>query len=96
MSKVKYFSGKTELNSAQPMRNSDFDKQFPYASGRRYDSFSMWVGRDAGGLMPVDRIITYKSNPSMHECDSRCANATGRVMKCECSCGGKNHGQGAK
>jgi hypothetical protein len=30
-----------------------------------------------------------------HKCDDRCINATGRVMKCECSCGGKNHGKGA-
>ena len=45
--------------------------------------------------VPVDRKIEYKSNPSKHPCDARCYNATGKIMKCECSCGGKNHGLGA-
>lgn len=40
------------------------------------------------------RRIEYKSNPSRHECDDRCKFATGKHMKCECSCGGKNHGKG--
>lgn len=43
----------------------------------------------------VTRSVEYKSFASKHVCDSRCYNATGRVMKCECSCGGKNHGKGA-
>ena len=47
------------------------------------------------GYVKVERSIRYKSNPSKHECDARCINATGRVMNCECSCGGKNHGKGA-
>jgi hypothetical protein len=47
------------------------------------------------GYVKVERSIRYKSNPSRHECDARCVNATGRVMNCECSCGGKNHGKGA-
>lgn len=42
----------------------------------------------------VDRTIEYKSSPSRHECDDRCIHATGRTMRCECSCGGKNHGKG--
>lgn len=41
------------------------------------------------------RKVELKSNPSRHVCDDRCINATGRIMKCECSCGGKNHGRGA-
>lgn len=44
--------------------------------------------------LPVERIVNYKSNPSKHECDARCMNASGRTMNCECSCGGKNHGKG--
>lgn len=40
------------------------------------------------------RKVEMKSNPSRHVCDDRCINATGRIMKCECSCGGKNHGMG--
>lgn len=43
----------------------------------------------------ISRVIEYKSSPSRHECDARCINATGRIMKCECKCGGKNHGKGA-
>jgi hypothetical protein len=43
----------------------------------------------------VERSIEYKAFASKHECDARCINATGRIMKCECSCGGKNHGNGA-
>ena len=43
----------------------------------------------------IERVVEYKSNPSKHECDARCINATGRTMQCECSCGGKNHGRGA-
>lgn len=45
--------------------------------------------------LPANRIVRYKSNPSKHECDARCMNASGRTMNCECSCGGKNHGKGA-
>ena len=47
------------------------------------------------GWLRSTRIVEFKSNPSRHECDARCMNATGRVMKCECSCGGKNHGKHA-
>lgn len=52
------------------------------------------------GLLPTgervkaSRAIEYKSHPSKHVCDVRCMGATGRTMKCECSCGGKNHGRG--
>ena len=42
----------------------------------------------------VERSIEYKAFASKHECDERCMNATGRIMKCECRCGGKNHGKG--
>jgi len=41
------------------------------------------------------RQIEYKAFASKHECDARCLHAQGRVMKCECSCGGKNHGRGS-
>jgi hypothetical protein len=43
----------------------------------------------------AEREIEYRAFASKHTCDDRCINATGRVMKCECSCGGKNHGKGA-
>lgn len=41
------------------------------------------------------RLIEFKSQPRRHACDARCLNATGRIMKCECSCNGKNHGRGS-
>lgn len=107
MAKVLYFNGETELTALQPMKNAEFSKRFPGVNGRRYDGFSMKVGRVASEkpvyvqgqgwtetLLPVERIINFKSNPSRHECDARCMNATGRTMNCECSCGGKNHGRG--
>ena len=49
---------------------------------------------ESGTWIKTTRKVEYKSMPSRHECDSRCFNATGRVMKCECACGGKNHGRG--
>jgi hypothetical protein len=106
MAKVLYFNGETELTSIQPMKNAEFYKRFPEVKGRRYDSFSMKVGRIssekpvyvqgqgwAETLLPVERTINFKSNPSLHVCDGRCLNAKGH--NCECSCGGKNHGRGS-
>lgn len=46
-----------------------------------------------GSTMQADRKIEYKRNPSLHKCDARCESAKGH--KCECSCGGKNHGVAA-
>lgn len=46
------------------------------------------------GWVRVTRQVEMKSTPSLHECDDRCMFATGRTMRCECSCGGKNHGKG--
>lgn len=43
----------------------------------------------------TNRKVEYKTFASKHVCDARCMNATGRIMKCECACGGKNHGIGA-
>jgi hypothetical protein len=51
-------------------------------------------GFNAGSWIKTNRKVEMKSNPTRHVCDSRCLNATGRIMKCECSCGGKNHGRG--
>jgi hypothetical protein len=50
---------------------------------------------DGLGWVRVTRKVEMKSFPIRHECDARCMNATGRIMKCECACGGKNHGRGA-
>jgi len=40
------------------------------------------------------RMIEMKRNPTRHECGPQCRQASGKVMRCECSCGGKNHGKG--
>jgi hypothetical protein len=108
MAKVLYFSGEIELASIRPLSNKEFADRFPGVKGRKYDGFSMQVGRRADVapvfvagqgwtevLLPVDRVINYSTAPSKHECDARCMNASGRTMNCECSCGGKNHGRGA-
>lgn len=50
--------------------------------------------RVSGRWVQCNRVVEFKSNPSRHECDARCIDATGRIMKCECACGGKNHGRG--
>jgi hypothetical protein len=51
---------------------------------------------DAGSRtwLRATRVVIRKAMPTLHECDSRCYNAHGRTMQCECSCGGKNHGKG--
>ena len=58
--------------------------------------------KEVAGFDPIsrkwvlcNRKVEYKTNnPTRHVCDDRCMNATGRSMKCECRCGGKNHGKG--
>jgi predicted hotdog family 3-hydroxylacyl-ACP dehydratase len=97
MATIKHFSdfnGRTvELVGVQPMKNADFAVCFAGIKGRRYDSFTMRVGVIAGSrdLLPVTRVIEFKSNPSLHICSSKCMNAKPNGT-CECSCGGKNHG----
>lgn len=55
-----------------------------------------FIGRlPSGTTVRATRRIEFKANASLHKCDARCLHATGRSMKCECSCGGKNHGKGS-
>jgi hypothetical protein len=98
-----------ELVGLHGMKNAEFAARFPGVKGRRHDSFTMQVGSPKGvndvydreahkwirTYLPVTRVIEFKSNPSRHECDARCMFANGKIMRCECSCGGKNHGKGA-
>lgn len=95
MTAIKYFNGQTELTDPHGMQNTKF-AAFG-VKGIWYDSFSRFVGRTADGrILPVERRVQYKTNnPSKHLCDARCLNATGKIMNCECSCGGKNHGAGS-
>jgi hypothetical protein len=46
-----------------------------------------------GVRIQAARMVEFKKFPSLHKCDARCAHAKGH--KCECACGGKNHGRGA-
>lgn len=87
MAKIKHFAGEIELQGVHE-RNG---KLVGYAA--KEDLFFV-TGQGWQGYTAVERTVEYKSNPSRHECDARCFNATGRIMKCECSCGGKNHGRG--
>src|SRR5579872_3045707 len=102
MANIKYFSdfgGETvELKNIHGLDNAKFAARFPGLRGRRFDSFALLVGYPLTGpatALPVTRKVEYKAFPSKHECDDRCINATGKIMRCECKCGGKNHGRGA-
>lgn len=88
MANIKYFNGEIELKGVHQVGRKLF--------GTPADFTPVWTGNSWDrGLVSVERTVEYKANPSKHECDARCMNATGRVMKCECSCGGRNHGRGA-
>ncbi len=95
MAKTLYFNGDIELKNvcsnfqdsgvAGRMIGSPLDFAPVYVAGKGWDR----------GYVAVTRTVNYKSNPSLHECDARCMNASGRTMNCECSCRGKNHGRGS-
>jgi hypothetical protein len=93
MGTFKYFnSTNDELTRIQPIPVAQFIAIGGIKSKHNaYDSFHRFAGYFNGQLFPVTRKIDYKKNPSLHKCDSRCQNATGHI--CECSCGGKHHGE---
>ena len=88
MANFKYFNGTDQLQGVY----HDNGKYYGYVN--KSDLYFV-AGKGWQGYKVAERKIEYKSNPSKHECDSRCVNATGLIMKCECSCGGKNHGRGS-
>ena len=91
MANIKYYSGETELTRVWAKQGVGLVGQ-PVGFEPTYDRDAQkWIRPE----IKVERKISYKSNPSRHECDARCINATGRTMQCECSCGGVNHGRGA-
>ena len=97
MGTTKYFSGAVELAGFWPLSNARFAAIGGKPSKHNYyDSFNRLAGyilddqRRAIAFMPVTRKIEYKSEPSLHVCNSRCRSANGH--SCECSCGGANHG----
>lgn len=102
----KYFNSITELTGVYTINPKEFAERFPGETSRK-DGYYHFIGRpmdvsitgmsrvEVSALyVPVERIIDYKKQPSLHKCDARCQNATGRIMKCECRCGGRFHGVG--
>lgn len=98
MANIKYFSdynGVTqELPWTESLKNEEFAKLFPGVRGVRYDSFAKRVGRVGLTIVPLTRVIEYKKNPSLHECNSKCLGGKPNG-RCECRCGGANHGKGS-
>jgi hypothetical protein len=94
MAAFRYFSGDRELRNVSHDGSARTLPQnfsgFPQGVEPAFVAGIGWTGR-----VTADRRVEYKANPSRHECDDRCLNATGRTMKCECACGGKNHGRGS-
>lgn len=86
MAKMIFLADLPNGQTVQSIDRADYD-QGERKMPRIYD-------REASVWVRCTRVVVRKSNPSMHECDARCMNATGRTMQCECSCGGKNHGKG--
>ena len=97
MARIKHFSdvgGPVELGAIWGMANKEFAERWPGIKGLRQDGFQKWVGRAPdGSILPVTRMIERKANPSLHECDARCLGGR-HNGRCECRCGGKNHGAG--
>ena len=90
-------SGPLELcSNSMPMPNAEFAAKFPGVKGMKFDSFAKRVAPLINGkwteLYPVTRVIRYKKNPSLHECNGRCMGGNPNGT-CECRCGGKNHGR---
>ncbi len=94
MARFAFFS---DLPSGETLewRDTVVRGQVKAAAGIRYIDSKTILGFDGKDWIKVTRKIEMKSMPSRHECDARCMFATGRIMKCECSCGGKNHGKGS-
>lgn len=99
MANIRYFSDTKDspvlLLAVFPMKNAEFASTFGAIRARKFDSFAKLVGRAKDGrILPVTRVIEFKANPSLHICNAKCmnGNCNGR---CECRCGGANHGRGA-
>ena len=90
-----YLGAPIELVAFKAMPNAEFLARLPGVKGFRHDGYSMQIGLAHGSnqWLPVTRKIEYKSFPSKHQCDSKCLNGK-HNGKCECQCGGKNHGAG--
>ena len=98
MAVMKFFGedGK-QLFDCRITQNKWVDQRFPGNNAVKADGYNKWIGYKVAGALandpwfPVVRIIEWKKVAEPHKCDSRCETAKGR--KCECSCGGENHGK---
>lgn len=91
MANFRYFNGLVELKPksihhvGKMMLGEPIDYTPVYIQGEGWKH----------NYLKANRVVRLKSNPIKHVCDARCMNATGRIMQCECACGGKNHGAGS-
>lgn len=93
---MRYFDkdGNQLTNGIRTIDNAAFAKEFPGMKGLKNDGYSKLIGLINGAYVPVVRRVNYvEAHPSLHKCDDRCLNGKcgGR---CECQCGGANHGRG--
>jgi hypothetical protein len=86
MANFKYFAELNGETVSFPQKSVSFNGRGPGHWGFHAET-ETWI--------KIDRVIEYKQFASKHECDDRCMHATGKVMRCECACGGKNHGKGS-
>jgi hypothetical protein len=100
MADIRKFSDITgepiELKACTQISNEDFAARWPGVRGLRADGYTKWAGHPmtgTGGMLPVTRMITFKSFPSKHECNAKCLGGK-HTGTCECKCGGRNHGAG--
>jgi len=85
MADIRYFA---EINGTQVRLTN------VWHDGHISTKANHFTGITSDGLrVQASRRIEFKSNPTLHKCDARCTTAKG--FKCECSCGGKNHGSEA-
>lgn len=92
---IKYFHQADQLTNIQQVPVAQFRAMGGVTSKANWvDSFKRLVGVNAQGqLVPVQRSIEYKKQPSLHVCNAKCLNGKFNGV-CECQCGGQNHGLG--
>ena len=89
MADIRYFNGDRSLSLVRYIGGKAWG--LPEGVAQAFTPERGWMT----GFVPADRMVEYKARPSRHVCDDRCLNASGKIMRCECSCGGKNHGRGS-
>lgn len=87
MANIKYFA---DIDGETHQLTSVQHDGSPYSSAKHFTGLTA-----EGRRVTCTRSIEYKQFARKHDCDSRCIHAQGKIMKCECACGGKNHGRGS-